>query len=105
MPIADDTKNVVKVRVQVLPAEERGAGDVPEAEDERDRHVYNREFKFNPATDQPWDIEKTMNHARIVPGRLASGPSNFASSVISVRCGELTGYVPTSVGVTHFAAV
>src|SRR5262245_10650705 len=58
MPIADDTKNVVKVRVRVyLPkGEEPGAFLKPKMS--ATVSVYNRPFAFNPETDQPWNGEK-----------------------------------------------
>jgi hypothetical protein len=58
MPIADDTKNVVKVRVRVyLPkGEEPGVFLKPKLS--ATVSVYNRPFVFNPETDQPWGNEK-----------------------------------------------
>jgi multidrug resistance efflux pump len=57
MPIADDTKNVVKVRVRVYlpagpPAEVPGSFLKPKMSVLTT--IYNRPFEFDPKTDQPW---------------------------------------------------
>ncbi len=58
MPIADDTKNVVKVRVRVyLPTKEE-AGAFLKPKMSVTATVYNRQFQFEPTTDQPWGNEK-----------------------------------------------
>lgn len=55
MPIADDTKNVVKIRVKVFlhKGEEPGAFLKPKMSVVGT--VYNREFRFDQAKDQPWE--------------------------------------------------
>lgn len=57
MPIADDTKNVVKVRIRIYlpPGEEPGAFLKPKMSVVAT--IYNRPFVFNPETDQPWGDE------------------------------------------------
>jgi multidrug efflux pump subunit AcrA (membrane-fusion protein) len=57
MPIADDTKNVIKVRIRVyLPlGEEPGSFLKPKMSVVAT--IYNRPFVFNTATDQPWGDE------------------------------------------------
>ena len=57
MPIADDTKNVVKIRVKVFlhKGEEPGAFLKPKMSVVGT--VYNREFRIDPERDQPWDGE------------------------------------------------
>jgi|YNPMSStandDraft_1061717.scaffolds.fasta_scaffold00995_3 HlyD family secretion protein len=59
MPIADDTKNVIKVRIRTyLPVgEEPGSFLKPKMSVVAT--VYNRPFAFNPTTDQPWGDEKS----------------------------------------------
>jgi multidrug resistance efflux pump len=61
MPIADDTKNVVKVRIRVyLPlGEEPGAFLKPKMSVVAT--IYNRPFVFNPETDQPWGDEMSRS--------------------------------------------
>ena len=57
MPIADDTKNVVKVRIRVYlrTGEEQGAFLKPKMS--ITATVYNSEFAFDPAKDQAWGDE------------------------------------------------
>lgn len=57
MPIADDTKNVIKVRIRIyLPlGEEPGSFLKPKMSVVAT--IYNRPFVFNMATDQPWGDE------------------------------------------------
>jgi multidrug resistance efflux pump len=57
MPIADDTKNVIKVRIRTyLPAgEEPGSFLKPKMSVVAT--IYNRPFVFNPTSDQPWGDE------------------------------------------------
>jgi multidrug resistance efflux pump len=58
MPIADDTKNVVKVRIRAYlkTGEEQGAFLKPKMS--VTATVYNRQFQFDPAKDQAWGDEK-----------------------------------------------
>ena len=58
MPIADDTKNVVKIRVKVFLRKGEEAGTFLKPKMSVVGTVYNREFKFDPDKDQPWDDEK-----------------------------------------------
>jgi hypothetical protein len=57
MPIADDTKNVVKVRVRVYlrAGEEQGSFLKPKMS--VTASVYNRPFAFDGAKDQAWGDE------------------------------------------------
>lgn len=57
MPIADDTKNVVKVRVRVYLRKNEAAGEFLKPKMSVVATVYNRPFKFDPQTDQPWNDE------------------------------------------------
>jgi multidrug resistance efflux pump len=54
MPIADDTKNVVKVRIRVYLGKDEKPGSFLKPKMSVTAVVYNRDFAFNPATDQPW---------------------------------------------------
>jgi RND family efflux transporter MFP subunit len=58
MPIADDTKGVVKVRLRVILPLKEQPGTLLKPKMSVTATVYNRPFEFNPATDQPWDEEK-----------------------------------------------
>lgn len=58
MPIADDTKGVVKVRLRVILPLKEEAGSLLKPKMSVTATVYNRPFQFNPATDQTWDEEK-----------------------------------------------
>jgi multidrug efflux pump subunit AcrA (membrane-fusion protein) len=57
MPIADDTKNVVKVRIRVYLPKGEGAGAFLKPKMSATATVYNRDFKLDPAKDQPWGDE------------------------------------------------
>jgi HlyD family secretion protein len=57
MPIADDTKNVVKIRVKVFLHRGEEAGSFLKPKMSVVGTVYNREFRFDPEKDQPWDAE------------------------------------------------
>jgi HlyD family secretion protein len=58
MPIADDTKNVVKIRVKVFLRKGEEAGTFLKPKMSVVGTVYNREFKFDPDKDQSWDEER-----------------------------------------------
>ena len=58
MPIADDTKNVVKIRVRVFLHKGEQAGSFLKPKMSVVGTVYNREFTFDPEKDQPWDAEE-----------------------------------------------
>lgn len=57
MPIADDTKNVVKVRVKVFLHRGEEPGSFLKPKMSVVGTVYNRPFAFDPERDQPWDGE------------------------------------------------
>jgi HlyD family secretion protein len=57
MPIADDTKNVVKIRVKVFLHRGEEAGAFLKPKMSVVGTVYNREFQFDPQKDQPWETE------------------------------------------------
>ena len=57
MPIADDTKNVVKIRVKVFLHKGEEPGVFLKPKMSVVGTVYNREFRFDPDKDQPWDVE------------------------------------------------
>lgn len=61
MPIADDTKNVVKVRIRIYlpPSEEPGSFLKPKMSVVAT--IYNRPFVFNLVTDQPWGDESARS--------------------------------------------
>jgi HlyD family secretion protein len=54
MPIADDTKNVVKVRVRVILPKGEQAGSFLKPKMSANVTAYNREFAYQP-NDQPWE--------------------------------------------------
>jgi HlyD family secretion protein len=58
MPIADDTKNVVKIRVKVFLHKGEEPGSFLKPKMSVVGTVYNREFQFDPNKDQPWGDEK-----------------------------------------------
>jgi HlyD family secretion protein len=58
MPIADDTKNVVKIRVRVYLHKGEAPGAFLKPKMSVVGTVYNRPFQFDPDKDQPWDAEK-----------------------------------------------
>jgi multidrug efflux pump subunit AcrA (membrane-fusion protein) len=55
MPIADDTKNVVKIRVKVFLRKGEEPGTFLKPKMSVVGTVYNREFRFDPEKDQPWE--------------------------------------------------
>ena len=55
MPIADDTKNVVKIRVKVFLRKGEEPGTFLKPKMSVVGTVYNREFQFDPEKDQPWE--------------------------------------------------
>jgi multidrug resistance efflux pump len=55
MPIADDTKNVVKIRVKVFLRKGEEPGSFLKPKMSVVGTVYNREFQFDPEKDQPWE--------------------------------------------------
>jgi HlyD family secretion protein len=55
MPIADDTKNVVKIRVKVFLHKQEEPGSFLKPKMSVVGTVYNREFQFDPDKDQAWD--------------------------------------------------
>jgi multidrug resistance efflux pump len=55
MPIADDTKNVVKIRVKVFLRKGEEPGTFLKPKMSVVGTVYNREFRLDPAIDQPWE--------------------------------------------------
>jgi HlyD family secretion protein len=57
MPIADDTKNVVKIRVKVFLQKGEEPGTFLKPKMSVVGTVYNRDFRFDPERDQPWDGE------------------------------------------------
>ena len=57
MPIADDTKNVVKIRVKVFLHKGEEPGVFLKPKMSVVGTVYNREFKFDPEKDQQWDVD------------------------------------------------
>jgi len=58
MPIADDTKNVVKIRLKVFLHKGEETGSFLKPKMSVVGTVYNRQFKFDPEKDQPWDEGK-----------------------------------------------
>jgi HlyD family secretion protein len=58
MPIADDTKNVVKVRIRVYLQKGEEQGTFLKPKMSITATVYNREFAFDPAKDQAWGDEQ-----------------------------------------------
>jgi multidrug efflux pump subunit AcrA (membrane-fusion protein) len=57
MPIADDTKNVVKVRIRVYLGKDENPGSFLKPKMSVTTLVYNRDFVLNPATDLLWGDE------------------------------------------------
>jgi hypothetical protein len=57
MPIADDTKNVVKIRVKIFLHKGEEPGTFLKPKMSVVGTVYNRDFRFDPERDQPWDGE------------------------------------------------
>jgi HlyD family secretion protein len=57
MPIADDTKNVVKIRIRVFLSKDEVPGTFLRPKMSVVGTIYNREFKFDPVKDQPWDTD------------------------------------------------
>lgn len=57
MPIADDTKNVVKVRIRAYLKKDEEQGTFLKPKMSVTATVYNKEFQFDPAKDQAWDDE------------------------------------------------
>jgi HlyD family secretion protein len=55
MPIADDTKNVVKIRVKVFLRKGEEAGSFLKPKMSVVGTVYNRPFQFDPTKDQAWE--------------------------------------------------
>jgi multidrug efflux pump subunit AcrA (membrane-fusion protein) len=57
MPIADDTKNVVKVRIRVYLKKNEEQGTFLKPKMSITATVYNKEFAFDPEKDQAWGDE------------------------------------------------
>lgn len=57
MPIADDTKNVVKIRVKVFLPKGEDPGSFLKPKMSVVGTVYNRDFRFDAERDQPWEGE------------------------------------------------